>query len=375
MGDLAFPKTDYPGTKYRLVSMNAAGGIWSLKNMTHAENAYIALCVFGGKPRLVWIKSVKDIVAEYGTQEDFANYIHKVLQEQTPEPKVTNIATAVKLAYDIYAAYLAGDLSRFGGSADFRPLIHKVVKQSGGGEDFIDIPNGRVLIYTDGEHNVVDRVENHFSDEVQSVLLSAFIGEEDSPGVRQMQRIANVCPRHAPTKGFFLIDSPERIQTLKGLFRMASGASGFCPICLMMERSPEASPETGETRNPRQKCPAGRSDKMADANHNPGRAAMLFGEVSTSAGPRKAAGGDDGGDDMELGEDSGGVLFPDSDSALVWVADGTSQTSKCGPFSSRILAQDLGKAFTIACRSGPAVAEPVRLGRFVSRRMPARNDP
>lgn len=250
MGDLAFPKTDYPGTKYRLVSTNAAGGIWSLKSMTHADNAHIALCVFGGKPELVWIKSVKDIVGEYGTQEDFANYIHDVLQKQTPEPKVTNIATAVKLAYDIYAAYLAGNLSPFGGIADFRPLIHKVVKQSADGENFIDIPNGRVLIYTDGEHNVVDIVKNPFAGEAQSVLLSAFIGEEDSPGIRQMQRIANECPRHSPSKGFFLIDSPERIQTLKGLFRMASGASGFCPICLMMERPQEARTETRENLQP-----------------------------------------------------------------------------------------------------------------------------
>lgn len=61
---------------------------------------------------------------------------------------------------------------------------------------------------------------------------------------------------------------------------------------------------------------------------------------------------------MELGEDSGGVLFPDGDSALVWVADGTSQTSKCGPFSSRILAQDLGKAFTMRAILGRLVLNP-----------------
>ena len=29
MGDLAFPTTDYPGDKFQLVSMNAAGGVWS----------------------------------------------------------------------------------------------------------------------------------------------------------------------------------------------------------------------------------------------------------------------------------------------------------------------------------------------------------
>lgn len=85
---------------------------------------------------------------------------------------------------------------------------------------------------------------------------------------------------------------------------------------------------------------------MPAASHNPRREAMLFAEVITSSGPRKDASSGNA-DDVELGEDSGGVLFPDGDSALVWVADGTSQTSRCGPFSSRILAQDLGRAFTM----------------------------
>jgi hypothetical protein len=95
---------------------------------------------------------------------------------------------------------------------------------------------------------------------------------------------------------------------------------------------------------------------MSEAN--PGRAAMLFAEVSTTSGPRKAASGDNGGEDMELGEDSGGVLFPDGDSAIVWVADGTSETSRCGPFSSRILAQDLGKAFTMRAVLGRQLLNP-----------------
>jgi hypothetical protein len=247
MGDFAFPNTDYPGNKYKLVSMNAAGGIWTLKNITQAGDAHIALCVFGGKPRLVWVKSVQEITAEFGAREKLADFLEQTLITQTPDPRVTNINEALRLAHAIHQAFLRGDLSEFGGAKNFKPLSHKVVKQNERGEEeFVSIPNARALIYTDGEHNVTAAIRNPFNDEPQSILLSAFIGEEDSPGVQQMQKLANTCPRHAPAKGFFLINSPERVQTLKGLFRMASGASGFCPCCLLQELALTAEPAPAE---------------------------------------------------------------------------------------------------------------------------------
>ncbi len=252
MGDLAFPTTDYPGDKFQLVSMNAAGGVWSLKNITQADNALIALCVFGGAPKLEWIKSVKEIVDDYGDEAAFGEYIRLILETKTPEPRTTNLNEALKLAHEIYQAYLKGGLSEHGGIKDFKPLVHKTVRVGGGQgeEDFISIPNARILIYTDGEHNVTQAVHNPFAEEEQSVLLSAFIGEEDGKGVKQMQKMANICPKHAPAQGFFLIHSPERIQTLKGLFRMASGASGFCPSCLLMEQAPAEEAAKAETLEP-----------------------------------------------------------------------------------------------------------------------------
>lgn len=252
MGETAFPSTGYPGNKYHLVSMNAAGGIWSLKNITRPEDAFIVLCAFAGKPELVWIKNVKEIVAEHKTREAFSEYLYQTLETRTPEPRVTNLNSAVNLAYAIYKAYMNGDLSGFGGIKDFKPLSHKVVRHDGqGGEEYIAIPNARVLIYTDGEHNVTAAVKNPFLEEPQSILMSAFIGEdEDSAGIKQMRNLANVCPKHAPAKGFFLVNSPERIQTLKGLFRMASGASGFCPSCLALERPIATAPETRTAPEP-----------------------------------------------------------------------------------------------------------------------------
>lgn len=269
MGETAFPSTDYPGNKYRLVSMNAAGGIWSLKNITHAEDAFIVLCAFAGRPELLWIKNVKEIVAEHKTREAFSDYLYQTLEAKTPDPRVTNLNSAVNLAHQIYTAYMKGDLSGFGGTKGFKPLTHKVVRHDGqGGEEYVSIPNARVLIYTDGEHNVTAAVKNPFLEEPQSILMSAFIGEdEDSAGINQMRKLANICPKHAPVKGFFLVNSPERIQTLKGLFRMASGASGFCPSCLALERpipsAPE--PETPPESNPVQDLAPSASDHEVPA--------------------------------------------------------------------------------------------------------------
>lgn len=71
------------------------------------------------------------------------------------------------------------------------------------GEEFVDIPNVRVLIYTDGEHNVTSAIKNPFSGDEQSVLITAFIGEKDAKGVGQMRNLACTCPKHAPATGFF----------------------------------------------------------------------------------------------------------------------------------------------------------------------------
>ncbi len=236
MNEPAFPDSDYPGTRYKLVAMNAAGGIWSLKSMTHHESAYLALAVFGGEPKLVSIKSVEDIFKEHDTPEALADSIQNILENETPDARFTNINSAVQLAYEIKQAFIGGDMAAYGGPTDFKPVIHPVVRDGEGGEEFIDIPNVRVLIYTDGEHNVTSAIKNPFAGDEQSVLITAFIGEQDAKGVSQMQGLACTCPKHGPATGFFLIDSPERVQTLRGIFRMASGASGFCSACLHIEQ-------------------------------------------------------------------------------------------------------------------------------------------
>lgn len=66
-------------------------------------------------------------------------------------------------------------------------------------------------------------------------------------------------------------------------------------------------------------------------------------EVHMTAGPRKA-------DDQGLGEDAGGFLLAGKQMGF-WVADGTSESAVIGSqFSSRRLAQDLGREFADAFR-------------------------
>lgn len=102
----------------------------------------------------------------------------------------------------------------------------------------ITFPNARVMIYSDGRHNQVGgkSLLNAFCDLEPSPLMTAFIGEESASeeqllGANQMKELATICPIHNQ-RGYFLINSIDRQSILRGVFRMASGATGFCPQCL-----------------------------------------------------------------------------------------------------------------------------------------------
>jgi hypothetical protein len=71
----------------------------------------------------------------------------------------------------------------------------------------------------------------------------------------------------------------------------------------------------------------------------------LICEITTSSGPRKGM-PSDRSSNLELGEDSGGVLSLAGQLGIMWIADGTSDSTRIGSFSSRILAQELGQAFS-----------------------------
>lgn len=82
-------------------------------------------------------------------------------------------------------------------------------------------------------------------------------------------------------------------------------------------------------------------------------ASILVGEVLASPGPRKNPKEDQRHHSPELAEDSGGVLFLGGQCAWMWVADGASDMHQTCGFSSRILAQDLGRLFVASLLEHP----------------------
>ncbi len=79
-------------------------------------------------------------------------------------------------------------------------------------------------------------------------------------------------------------------------------------------------------------------------NENKNSRALIC-EITTSSGPRKGMPSGKSSN-LELGEDSGGFLSLSGQLGIIWIADGTSDSTRIGSFSSRILAQELGQAFS-----------------------------
>jgi hypothetical protein len=107
----------------------------------------------------------------------------------------------------------------------------------------VSIANVRVLIYTDGMQYDANGGKilhaNPFkqyplSELNHDIVIGAFFGQEKDEGCNELKGLLSKCPIHDELQ-FFLFDDPAKISVLKYLFRMASGASGFCPKCLDKE--------------------------------------------------------------------------------------------------------------------------------------------
>jgi hypothetical protein len=241
MNDAAF--ADNPAVKLRLVANAVRRAIVELTQIGRPETAYIAIVAFGGRAELIrdragkpFLKSVAEIKRDL--DNDIGDYLFDTFDRDGANVNrgYTDISAGLQLARELYDASLKGDLSRWGVSAPVTVRQHDIFiptekKQA-------RVPNIRVLIYSDGGHNPSQQkpLNNPFATLQPSVLMTAFIGDESTDeqlkqGAEQMKSLANKCPVHQQT-GFFLINSVERYAVLRGLFRMASGASGFCPQCL-----------------------------------------------------------------------------------------------------------------------------------------------
>lgn len=223
----AFPNS--PAQKDLLVAGSASGGIFDLAPMTSKDDAYIIGVIFDHNTNVIFTDSVSNILGQYPNASDFSKFlISKFTYGGTDINKVLNFA---KQIYDDFLQ--KGDLSRYGGPTNVKPVKQTILTKNG---DTKIVPNIRVLIYTDGRDEVLEKITgNPFAQEEIDVLMGAFFGEGQEEGCTALKSIVSKCPIHGVDQ-FFLINDPSRIQTLRKLFRMASGASGFCPVCLAQDR-------------------------------------------------------------------------------------------------------------------------------------------
>lgn len=211
-------------TKREVVTDAAALAIFGLQSLSKKENAYICAIKFDNNPNVMFTKTVEDIINEYETPQKFAKYLYNELAELNGG---TNINAALNLAYSFVKKFIDGNVPGMEHCiANFQTQFY--------GTKSIDVPNVRIMLYTDGEQiQHYGAIINPFKangDELD-LLIGAYIGNPDDSGCKQLESILGTCPSHKQ-KQFYVMDEPKKIAELRGLFRMASGTSGFCPYCI-----------------------------------------------------------------------------------------------------------------------------------------------
>jgi hypothetical protein len=211
-------------TKREVVTDAAALAIFGLKNLAKKENAYICAIKFDNNPSVMFTKTVDQLINDYQSPEKFAHYLYSELAALNGG---TNINGALNLAYNFVKKFVDGNVP---GMENCIAAFHTVYV----GNKSIDVPNVRIMLYTDGEqlqhYGPIVNPFNENKDELD-LLIGAYIGNPDDAGCKQLQQVLGACPQHNQ-KQFYVMDEPKKIATLRGLFRMASGTSGFCPHCI-----------------------------------------------------------------------------------------------------------------------------------------------
>ena len=211
-------------TKREVVTDAVALAIFGLKNLSKKENAYICAIKFDNEPTVMFTKTVTEILNEYNDAKEFARYLYNELSEKNGG---TNINGALNLAYSFVKKFIDGTVP------GMENCIANVQTQWIRSKS-IDIPNVRIMLYTDGEQlphygDIVNPFKAN-KDELD-LLIGAYIGDPSDSGCKQLGKIISNCPVHNH-KQFYVMNAPNKIATLRGLFRMASGTSGFCPYCI-----------------------------------------------------------------------------------------------------------------------------------------------
>jgi hypothetical protein len=223
-----------PLTKMRLVCDSAAHGIFALQRLQNNPNAVVAIFKFDDRIELMTMDSVAGLMEKFGKSEDkFANYLY---QELDMMKQGTDINKALREAHTFVRQFVDKTLADFP-IPKYRPMLQPILTHT---NQPLTIANVRVLIYTDGEQYDANE-SNHLDPNPfkafpphlvnHDIVIGAFFGQKSDEGCQQLEGLLSPCPIHNRNQ-FFLFDQPSNIGDLEYLFRMASGASGFCPSCL-----------------------------------------------------------------------------------------------------------------------------------------------
>lgn len=251
-GSMQYPAFNNDETsKIAMIAKAAANGIFDLRDMNNKRNAYIIMYTFDHRIKFLFMKSVHDIIQKYQTAEAFEAYLHQEL-DSLDMGGHSDINQALQKAHDDVNKFLNHEieaLKTFYDGKDY-PIANNNILNA----DTLttkNIPNVRVFMYTDGLQ-YANGVKSHLINPFKNgggladvdLLLGAFIGADAKIGesaYKELQDVLGVCHRHGE-KQFFLIDSPEKLDTLKNLFTMSSEGSGFCHFC-MSEKVSKSAPQ------------------------------------------------------------------------------------------------------------------------------------
>ena len=231
MKESAFP--NHPTTKMELIAKSVSAGIFSLSGNPLKEFAYVLIIGFDHEiDVLLPYTSIEEIVNQY---KDAAGLERMLKEKMLVRGGATDINGVLKAAFNFTQQFINSDIAVLG---SYKPRIQTVLDDN---MDSHQVPNVRILLFTDGEHYLGDDNKTlnpspfknlQYKGKVIDLLMCAYYGSSTDNGYYQLKNLASKCPRHPATEQFFLFDDPGKVANLKGLFRMASGASGFCPTCL-----------------------------------------------------------------------------------------------------------------------------------------------
>ncbi|HZI54757.1 MAG TPA: hypothetical protein VFD56_13670, partial [Chitinophagaceae bacterium] len=195
---------------------------------------YVAGFKFDDRVELMFIDTVANLIARFKEVKVFANYLYNELFKFQ---QGTDINKALQQAYAFIDKFLKKEIAGLP-FTNYTPMMQRIFKYNS--VDTVSIANVRVMIYTDGmQYDAAGNrklLPNPFKRNPlphlnHDIVIGAYFGKESDEGCNELQSLLSNCPIHNSPQ-FFLFDKPANIGNLKYLFRMASGASGFCPKCL-----------------------------------------------------------------------------------------------------------------------------------------------